>query len=299
MKLVHYYVPSLGGAWGVLEGDRVTPFVTDHGASQAFLASLLQWPDPVAALARAAAASRTGETLPFAHLAESEPGPGRPHLLPPIDRQEVWAAGVTYLRSKVARMAESEGAARFYDLVYDAGRPEIFRKATPHRVVGPNGTVRIRTDSAWNVPEPEIGVLFSPAMRIIGYTIGNDMSSRDIEGENPLYLPQAKVYSQSCALGPLLLLEAEPGEHREFEIRLRIERQGREVFAGQTSTANMKRRFADLGDWLGRANAFPHGVILLTGTGVVPPDDFTLEPGDVVTIDVPKIGQLRNTVIRS
>src|SRR5207248_7566752 len=163
-------------------------------------------------------------------------------LLPPIDRQEVWAAGVTYLRSKVARMEESAGGGSFYDKVYDAERPELFLKATPSRVVGPGGRVRIRTDARWNVPEPELALLIASSGQLVGYTLGNDMSSRDIEGANPLYLPQAKVYRESCALGPVILLEEEPREHRAFQIRMRITRGGESVFLGETSTEQMKRR---------------------------------------------------------
>jgi 2-dehydro-3-deoxy-D-arabinonate dehydratase len=228
---------------------------------------------------------------------EAAPHPS-PVIAPPIDSQEVWAAGVTYLRSKEARMEESEGGGSFYDRVYAAERPEIFLKATPSRVVGPSGPVRIRRDAQWNVPEPEVALVVSADLRIVGYTIGNDMSSRDIEGENPLYLPQAKVYRQSCALGPGILLEEEPRGHRNFAVALRIEREGSVVFQGETETARMKRRFDELVEYLGRDNLFPDGVFLLTGTGVVPPDDFTLEPGDVVTITVPEIGTLQNTVVR-
>jgi 2-dehydro-3-deoxy-D-arabinonate dehydratase len=249
---------------------------------------------------RAACARAGGEpAVRLADLTETPPDASRPHLLAPIDHQEVWAAGVTYLRSKAARMEESQGAARFYDLVYDAARPELFLKATPSRVSGPNAPVRIREDARWNVPEPEVALLISPAQQLVGYTIGNDMSSRDIEGENPLYLPQAKVYRQSCALGPLVWLETGGGDHRELAIRLTIQRGGSTVYQGETSTGQMKRKFAELVDWLGRDNLFPHGVFLLTGTGLIPPDDFTLAAGDVVSIHVPEIGTLCNPVVQS
>jgi len=297
MKLVHYYLPQRGPVWGLAEADRVSPLAgTPPGA--AFLAALLQWPDPVAALLQAASSLDRGASVALAELTAASPSPTVPHLLAPLDLQEVWAAGVTYQRSKVARMEESEGGARFYDLVYDADRPELFLKATPSRVSGPNAPVRIRRDAAWNVPEPEVGLLFSRGMRLVGYTVGNDMSSRDIEGENPLYLPQAKVYRQSCALGPVILLESDAPEHRCLEISLAIERGGAVVFSGETSTGQMKRRFGELGDWLGRDNLFPHGVFLLTGTGLVPGDDFTLQAGDVVRIAVPEIGTLCNPVIQ-
>jgi 2-dehydro-3-deoxy-D-arabinonate dehydratase len=219
------------------------------------------------------------------------------NLLPPISHEEVWAAGVTYLRSKVARMEESKeaGGGSFYDKVYDAPRPEIFFKATPHRVVGPGQKVRIRHDSQWNVPEPELALVVNPKGLILGFTIGNDMSSRDIEGENPLYLPQAKVYDGCCALGPCVLVSNQPLP-RETEIALEIWRGGESVFHGKTSLAQMKRGLQELVDWLFRDNSFPNGVILLTGTGVVPPDGFTLQSGDDIRISIPPIGVLHNTV---
>jgi len=219
-------------------------------------------------------------------------------LLAPIDRQEVWAAGVTYKRSQEARERESAGAARFYDLVYSAERPELFLKATPNRVAGPGGRVRIRRDSRWSVPEPELALVLSPRLKVVGYTIGNDMSARDIEGENPLYLPQAKVYDHCCALGPVITLAGAMPPLDRVSIRLTIERDGGKVFEGSTSPAHMARTLEDLVAWLGRENSFPNGVILLTGTGIVPPDDFTLAAGDLVSIDVTGIGRLTNLVER-
>jgi 2-dehydro-3-deoxy-D-arabinonate dehydratase len=220
-------------------------------------------------------------------------------LLQPFTDQEIWAAGVTYLRSKVARMEESQeaGGGSFYDRVYEADRPEIFFKATPHRAVGPGQPVRLRGDSKWNVPEPEVALLVNPRAGIVGYTIGNDMSSRDIEGANPLYLPQAKVYDGCCALGPCILI-ADPREplKRDTPIELEVRRGGQVVFSGGTSLAQMKRRFDELVHWLFRDNTFPTGVFLLTGTGVVPPDSFTLQSRDEVRITVPPIGTLRNVV---
>ncbi len=232
------------------------------------------------------------------HLDESDAGTRLENvqLLAPLDEQEVWAAGVTYTRSREARERESAGAARFYDLVYNAERPELFFKATPRRVVGPGGAVRIRSDSRWSVPEPELALVVSPNMKIVGYTIGNDMSSRDIEGENPLYLPQAKVYAGSCSLGPVITLAGKLPPPERVTIHLSIARSGAVVFDGSTSLAAMKRSFEDLVSWLGRENDFPDGVILLTGTGIVPPDDFTLEKGDEVAIDITDIGTMRNRV---
>jgi 2-dehydro-3-deoxy-D-arabinonate dehydratase len=217
-------------------------------------------------------------------------------FLAPIDRQEVWAAGVTYKRSSEARQRESTGAAQFYDLVYSADRPELFFKATPNRVAGPGDRVHIRRDSRWSVPEPELALVLSPHLNIVGYTIGNDMSARDIEGANPLYLPQAKIYEHSCALGPVVTLAQSMPPLDKVAIRLQIARRGETVFEGSTCLSEMARRFDDLISWLGRDNTFPQGVVLLTGTGIVPPDTFALAKGDLVTIDVTGIGRLANFV---
>lgn len=217
-------------------------------------------------------------------------------LLPPLDRQEVWAAGVTYKRSQEARERESAGAAQFYDKVYSAPRPEIFFKAPAWRVSPPGGPVHIRRDGKWNVPEPELALVISPKLELVGYTIGNDMSSRDIEGENPLYLPQAKCYENSCAVGPCITLASAMPPADQIAITMKIERGGSPVFEGSTSVGMMKRTFAELIDWLGKEISFPDGVVLLTGTGIVPPDSFTLAMGDVIHIDVTGIGRLTNTV---
>lgn len=218
-------------------------------------------------------------------------------VLAPVGSQEVWAAGVTYYRSRDARMEESKdaGGGSFYDRVYAAERPELFFKATGRRVVGPGAAVRIRSDAKWSVPEPELTLLMNPAGEIVGYTIGNDMSSRDIEGENPLYLPQAKVYDGSCALGPCVLLAAEPLS-KTTGIQLEIARQGKPVFSGSTTLAELKRDPKELGQFLFRDNSFPQGVFLLTGTGIVPGDDFTLASGDVIRISIDGIGTLENYV---
>ena len=216
-------------------------------------------------------------------------------LLAPVDQQEIWAAGVTYKRSQEARERESAGAAKFYDLVYSAP-PELFFKAPAYRVVGPNQPVHIRRDSKWNVPEPELALVISPQLKLVGFTIGNDMSSRDIEGENPLYLPQAKFYDRSCAIGPCIILVDDLPGPDETAIRLVIERNGKTAFDGATKVSAMKRTFQELIDWLGRETSFPNGAILLTGTGIVPPDDFTLAAGDVVHIDITGIGRLTNGV---
>lgn len=216
----------------------------------------------------------------------------------PIDRQEVWAAGVTYKRSQVARMEESESGASHYDKVYTAPRPELFFKGMANRVSGPGDPVRVRIDSNWSVPEPEFTLVLNPDLRIVGYTIGNDMSARDIEGENPLYLPQAKVYRQCCALGPIIRLADGPLDLQGTTVSLRITRRGEPVFEGQTTLGQLNRSLEELADWLGRENEFPHGAFLLTGTGVVPPDEFTLENGDHVAITVAGIGTLENPVVK-
>jgi len=218
-------------------------------------------------------------------------------LLTPVEQQEVWAAGVTYLRSKKARMEESDFSANAYDQVYDAPRPEIFFKALPEKVVGPNEPVGIRSDSKWNVPEPELTLVVNSAKELVGVSIGNDMSSRDIEGENLLYLPQAKVYDKSCAIGPYIVTGASEEEIRQWTIGVEISRQGKAVFNGETSIDNIKRSFSELLDYLGRSQSFPHGAMLLTGTGVVPGDDFTLEAKDKVSITISGIGTLNNPVI--
>jgi len=228
---------------------------------------------------------------------------GQPATLPaapgaPIRSQEVWAAGVTYLRSRTARMEESKdaGGGSFYDKVYHAERPELFFKATPPRVAAPGTPVRIRSDSRWNVPEPELTLALNRHGRLFGYTIGNDMSSRDIEGENPLYLPQAKVYDRSAALGPCLLVTdavLPPATRIAIEIR----RGGATAFTGATEISQLKRSFAELAGFLFRDNVFPHGTYLMTGTGVVPPDSFTLQSGDEIRIAIEPIGTLVNSVM--
>ena len=218
---------------------------------------------------------------------------------PMIQSQEVWAAGVTYYRSRTARMEESKdaGGGDFYDRVYDADRPELFMKATAQRVAAPGGGVRIRSDSHWNVPEPELTLAINSSGRIFGFTAGNDMSSRDIEGENPLYLPQAKSYALSAAIGPCLVV-TDTLPSPDTEIRLDILRAGRSVFSGETKIDQIKRPLASLADWLYRDNTFPCGAYLMTGTGVVPPDEFTLQPDDEIRITIEPVGTLSNVVLR-
>lgn len=250
------------------------------------LDTLFQSPQPAAVLRAALADAR-----PAPPLAAGTP------LLAPLQSQEVWAAGVTYYRSRTARMEESKvaGGGSFYDRVYEADRPELFFKATPHRVAAPGTPVRIRSDGKWNVPEPELTLALNAAGRIFGYTIGNDMSSRDIEGENPLYLPQAKVYDRSAALGPCLVISDTPPAATTV-IAIEIRRDGATAFQGQTTVGQIKRPLPSLAEWLFRDNRFPHGAYLMTGTGIVPPDAFTLEAGDEIRITIEPVGTLVNTV---
>lgn len=268
---------------GALSPDGQT--VTDLAAAGiTTLQPILEAPD--AATCVAAATTRNLPTLPAAAV----------RWLAPVERQEVWAAGVTYLRSKAARMEESDFSATAYDRVYAAERPEIFFKALGEKVVGPGDSVGIRRDARWNVPEPELALVLNSRGVIVGVTIGNDMSSRDIEGENLLYLPQAKVYDRSCALGPFIELGVTEAQLRARQLSIAIRRDGTEVFAGATSLNQLKRSFAELAGWLGRSQSFPHGAVLLTGTGVVPPDTFTLAADDEVAITLAGLGTLANTV---
>ena len=218
-------------------------------------------------------------------------------LLAPVERQEVWAAGVTYLRSKAARMEESDFSATAYDRVYEAERPELFFKSLAEKVVGPDAPVGIRRDARWSVPEPELALVVNSRGELVGFTIGNDMSSRDIEGENLLYLPQAKIYRHSCALGPWVVLGVDEAVARGWRISIQITRgSSGQAFAGETVISQIRRSFGELIRFLYRSQAFPHGAVLLTGTGVVPPDGFSLAAGDVVRIEVDGIGSLSNPV---
>ena len=265
----------------VIDGDRVVDLTA---AGVGSLTDLLDAADPAAAVR--AARSAAGPGTPLAEVA----------LLPPVERQEVWAAGVTYLRSKTARMEESDFSATAYDRVYDAERPEIFFKSLGEKAVGPGDTVGIRGDSRWNVPEPELALVMNSRGTLVGCTIGNDMSSRDIEGANLLYLPQAKVYDRSCALGPWIVLATDEAVIRRWTISVAIARGGSDVFSGETGVEKIKRSFQDLIGHLWRSQSFPRGAVLLTGTGVVPDESFTLQAGDRVTIGISGIGTLANTV---
>ena len=248
------------------------------------LTRLLEAEDPLALVGQLAKLD-----LPRLPLADIQ-------LLAPVGWHEVWAAGVTYLRSKTARMEESDFSANAYNRVYEAERPELFFKSMPQKVVGPGDAVGIRRDSKWNVPEPELALVMNSRGKIVGHTIGNDMSSRDIEGENLLYLPQAKTYQSSCAIGPWIVLGTPEAQAREWKIKLNIERDGKNVFNGETSVGQIKRRFEELAEYLFRSQVFPYGAILLTGTGIVPSDTFTLQERDEIGIEITGIGLLRNTV---
>lgn len=228
-----------------------------------------------------------------------DPVPAGSQVLCPLEGQEVWASGVTFERSREARNEEAGrevGAVDFYDRVYDADRPELFPKASPGRTRGPDEPVAIRADSGWDVPEPELALVADATGTIVAYTVGNDVSSRSIEAENPLYLPQAKVYAGSCAVGPCLVPVTEAAPAAELEIRLLIERGGEQLYADQVSVATMHRQLDELVDWLFRGQDFPVGVVLLTGTSIVPPPEFTLHEGDVTTVEIPGLGRLRNPV---
>jgi len=268
---------------GLFESQTSVLDLTPAGITRMF--PLLESEDALAQLNRLAR-----HKLPHLALSAIE-------LLAPVEDQEVWAAGVTYLRSKKARMEESDSSASAYDKVYAAERPEIFFKSLPGKVVGSGDAVGIRRDAKWNVPEPELALVINSRGKIVGHTVGNDMSSRDIEGENLLYLPQAKIYTRSCALGPCIRLGASEAQAREWTIKIEIKRAGQIVFAGETSAGNMKRTFEELAGYLFRSQTFTGGAILLTGTGVVPPDTFTLREKDVIEIEVSEIGLLKNSVV--
>ena len=282
MKVCRFTTPGSDVRVGLAVDSTHLADLTPAGVLR--LSSLLDAENPVAALN-----DLKPRTLPTIALADVT-------LLAPVERQEVWAAGVTYLRSKTARMEESDFSATAYDRVYEAARPEIFFKAVADNVVATGEPVGIRRDAHWSVPEPELALVLNSRGEIAGCTVGNDMSSRDIEGENLLYLPQAKIYHRSCALAPWVLLGCTEAEVRQWTIRISITRGDRPVFSGETSIANIRRTFGDLVEYLFRSQPFPHGVVLLTGTGIVPPDDFTLAESDIIEIEIPQVAVLRNPV---
>lgn len=284
MKLCHYRTKDGKRAVGRVELGHVYPLNMDGGQYRT-LTDILEADNP----------EEVAEFL--TDRSTSVPAPDTTFLAP-IDEQEVWAAGVTYKRSKAARMEESEIAADCYDRVYVSPRPELFFKATPHRVSGPEEPLIIRKDSNWNVPEPELTLVLNSRMQLVGFTIGNDMSSREIEGDNPLYLPQAKVYDGCCGLGPCIALASGVSKPDQLKIQMLVRRNHHAIFNGETNVSQMARTFDNLISWLKRSNTFPKGVFLLTGTGIVPDNDFTLEPGDYVEIAIEGIGKLSNPIER-
>lgn len=282
MKLCRFQHGSSRPRVGLVQNDTTLLDLSAEGIDR--LTSLFEFEGLAAQLGALANAN-----LPKFALADVR-------LLTPVEQQEVWAVGVTYLRSKKARMEESDFSATAYDKVYDAARPELFFKSMPEKVVGPGEAVGIRSDATWNVPEPELAFVINSRGHLVGYTVGNDMSSRDIEGENLLYLPQAKIYERSCAVGPFVTIGMDESGARQWGITIEIQRAGAAVFQGETSVGQIKRTFSELVEYLFRSQKFPHGAVLLTGTGIVPPDGFTLQPGDEIAIHISGIGTLRNVV---
>ena len=295
MQLCRFWRPDRGPCIGLVQNGMVYDLSKVDPEHCGSFSVMLSAEDLVERVGRNAAWIESERGWPCADL-DIVPDLHKPHLLAPITKQEVWGAGVTYGRSREARMEESAGGGSFYDKVYRAERPELFFKSMPGRVAGPNAQIRVRIDSKWTVPEPELTLVISSSGKLVGFTIGNDVSARDIEGENPLYLPQAKIYKGSCALGPFVTLLHGVSDPYKMEVRLTV-RDGAGVrFEGSTSLGNMKRRFEELILYLFRELDFPHGVLLMTGTGIIPPDDFALQHGDMVEITVSEIGTLRNPV---
>ena len=293
--LVRFFDPKTGQRVGVQIGATVHDVTATVGSVAAWLRASAGRVD--AAIADLLAAVNASRQAYLADAFDHAPSPDHLHWLPPIDVQDVWAAGVTYERSRAARQEEARDGGDVYARVYTAERPEIFFKARGPWVVGPRDLVGIRRDATWNVPEPELALVINPALEIAGVTIGNDMSSRDIEGENPLYLPQAKIYTRACALGPAIALGRIDSAWPATRIALQISRSGAVVFSGETHTDKIRRRPDELVAYLGRALTFPDGAVLLTGTGIVPPDTFTLAVNDEVRITIDAVGTLHNTIV--
>ncbi|MCJ7736246.1 MAG: fumarylacetoacetate hydrolase family protein [Anaerolineae bacterium] len=295
MQLCRFHLPNLGSRIGLLLDSSVIDLTAGDVPYVSSLAALLRASTERSVISLVSEIE-TVDLPRYSYSAlEQTPSADTPHLLPPVDRQEIWAAGVTYAWSREARVQEAQSK-EIYVRVYDAERPEIFFKSLPEKAVGPGDFIGVRGDSNWNVPEPELALVLNPHMDIVGYTIGNDVSSRDIEGENPLYLPQAKVYDHSCALGPVITIADETMTGQDLGIKLLIERDGTPVFEGETRTSEMHRPLSELADFLGRYNSLPHGAVLLTGTCIVPSNDFTLQDGDIVSIEIESVGTLRNYV---
>lgn len=286
MQLAKFRAASGEDCVGLIDGDQLWPMRL-AGTPFDSLASILEADEP----------SQAAESL--VDRAGAPWSSSQVTLRAPIDEQEVWAAGVTYKRSRAARMEESDVASTCYNRVYESDRPELFLKATPHRVSGPGEPLAIRSDSQWNVPEPELTLVLNSRLNLVGMTAGNDMSSRDIEGENPLYLPQAKVYDACCGLGPVITLADSMPPSDQIQIRLVVRRGAELAFEGATCVSEMARSLDELIGWLGRDNSFPSGVLLMTGTGVVPDRQFTLQVGDQVDITIDGIGMLSNPIVRA
>jgi 2-dehydro-3-deoxy-D-arabinonate dehydratase len=293
MWLVRVFHPDHGIRIGLHRGEIIHDITDQVPTISAWLQSSVgQGEAAITALTRAA----DGSSVAYpASLFDNEPLPNRPHWLAPVDSQDIWAAGVTYERSRQARQEEADDGGDVYARVYRATRPELFFKAKGEWVVGQHGEVGIRSDSTWNVPEPELALVMNPALEVVGMTAGNDMSSRNIEGENPLYLPQAKIYTASCALGHGIWLQPIE-DFPPLSIRIEIGRQNQVVFSEETSTERIHRRVRELLTYLGHSLSFPQGVILMTGTGIVPSSEFTLQAGDRVSITLEGVDALINTV---
>ncbi len=284
MKLARYRHPTGSTGVGVIHDFVLTPLSLSGGQYNC-LADILEADNPA-------------EVADFLADPGQQISLGKVSLLPPIDRQEVWGAGSTYRQSQTSRGDESSVASACYDQIGRAPRPQIFFKATPHRVVGPNQAVRIRKDSTRTVPEPELALVLNSHLQLVGFTIGNDMTSRDIESENPLYLTQAKTFDACCSLGPCITLPIAMPPEKEIDIEMRIRRGEDLVFEGKVSAGQMVRSFDNLISWLGRESSFPTGVILLTGTGILPEKDFALATNDSVEITVSGVGTLINSVVQ-
>lgn len=297
MKVCRLLLPGGAVHLGALVNGAVLDLTSVDPTAFASMAAFLAW-------SRGRCRSLVDDMVPYLRQAPAvgawqdlvaEGGSLGPRVLSPVDRQEVWGAGVTYLRSRQAREQES-GAGQLYNRVYDAPRPELFFKATSHRVAGPGEPVRVRADSRWTVPEPEVTVVLNAGLETVGYTLANDLTARDLEGENALYLPQAKIWDGCCALGPVVTLAAAVPDVTRLVVACRILRGGRALFAQEIGVGRMKRSFEELIGYLGRNSSFPDGVVLMTGTGMVPPDDVTLADGDVVEIACDELGALTNPV---
>lgn len=293
-QLVRFFLPESGARLGVRTAGSVVDLTTHLGSVAAWLAQSVGRVDE--AIAELETWTHKAAQFYPATLFERAPSPGQPHWLPPVDSQDVWAAGVTYERSRAARQEEAVDGGDVYARVYAAERPELFFKAKGNWAVGPCAEIGIRRDANWSVPEPEVGLVINPGLEIVGVLVGNDVSSRDIEGANPLYLPQAKIYTASCALGPGIQLGKVTDGWPSMSIRLWVERDGAAIIQDETHTRRLRRRPDELVAYLGRCLSFPEGAVLLTGTGVVPPSEFTLQAGDIVRIKIEGVGVLENTV---